>query len=76
MPTPMLAEPILSRHENLETLVQRRLGGRVRDLRIVARPDGLILEGWAVTYHAKQLAQHVAMELTPLRIVANAIEVR
>ena len=76
MLTHTLAEPNLARQEHLETLVQRRLGGRVRDLRITVRPNGLILEGWAVTYHAKQLAQHVAMELTPQPILANDIEVR
>lgn len=59
----------------LEALVQRRLGGRVRDLRLLAREDGLILQGRASTYHAKQLAQHAAMELAGRRILANDIEV-
>jgi hypothetical protein len=72
----MLAEPILPRSDQLEGLVQRRLGGRVRDLHIVVRPNGLILRGWTATYHAKQLAQHATMELAPLPILANDIEVR
>lgn len=76
MPSHLLAEPIYARHEHLETLVQRRVGSRVRDLHIVVRPNGLVLTGWAATYHAKQLAQHVAMELAPLPILANDIEVR
>jgi hypothetical protein len=62
--------------EHLELLVQRRLGSRVRDLRVLVRHDGVILQGRAGTYHAKQLAQHAAMELTSLPILANDIEVR
>ena len=45
------------------------------DLHIVQRPSGLV-RGRAATYHAKQLAQHIAMELTPLPILSNDIEVR
>ena len=61
--------------EHLELLVQRRLGSRVRDLRVLVRQDGVILQGRAGTYHAKQLAQHAAMELSALPILANDIEV-
>jgi hypothetical protein len=68
-------EEIVPHQELLEALVQRRVGSRVRDLRIVMRPDGLILQGRTATYHAKQLAQQVAMELAPLPILANDIEV-
>jgi len=75
MSTPVIEEPILREEERLETLVQRRLGGRVRDLRIRQRAHGIILQGRAATYHAKQLAQHAAMELTGRPIVANDIEV-
>jgi hypothetical protein len=62
--------------EQLESLMQRRLGNRVRDLHVLLRADGVILKGWAATYHAKQLAQHAAMELVNLPILANDIEVR
>lgn len=62
--------------ESLEFLIERRLSGRVRDLRIVVRDNGVILQGRAPTYHAKQLAQHAAMELAGMRILANDIEVR
>jgi hypothetical protein len=62
--------------EELESQVRRRLGGRVRDLRVLVRHDGVILQGWALNYHAKQLAQHAAMELAAARILANEIEVR
>jgi hypothetical protein len=75
MSTHVLVEEVLPPQELLESLVQRRLGSRIRDLRIVMRPNGLILQGRAATYHAKQLALQVAMELAPLPILANDIEV-
>lgn len=79
MPAHASAESVVSQLEfleSLEALMQRRLGGRVRDLRILVRGRGIILQGRASTYHAKQLAQHAAMELGGLPILANDIEVR
>jgi len=70
-----IAEPTVAPEERLELLVQRRLGSRVRDLRVIVRHEGVILQGRAATYHAKQLAQHAAMELGELPILANDIEV-
>ena len=70
-----IAETACATSEHLELLVQRRLGSRVRDLRVLLRQDGVILQGRAGTYHAKQLAQHAAMELIELPILANDIEV-
>ena len=61
---------------HLETHLQTRLGSRVRQLRVVCRDDGVVLQGSAGTYHAKQLAQHLVMEITDLPILANEIEVR
>lgn len=61
--------------ERLESVLVRRLGNRVRDLRVVVLPTGLILQGRAGTYHAKQLAQHAAMEVSESPILANEIEV-
>ena len=61
--------------ESLESQIQRRLGGRVRDLRVMLREDGVVLKGRSATYHAKQLAQHAAMEFAGVRILANDIEV-
>jgi hypothetical protein len=61
--------------EKLELHVQCRLNGRVRDLRILSRDDGLVIKGWTTTYYAKQLAQQAVMEATPTPIVANEIEV-
>ena len=59
----------------LEARVQHRLSGRVHDLRVVARDDGLVLQGRAHTYYAKQLVQQAVMEASPLPIRANEIEV-
>ena len=66
---------VLTEEERLESMLLRRLGNRVRDLRVIVLPTGLILQGRTATYHAKQIAQHAAMELADLPIVANEIEV-
>lgn len=62
--------------EQLEVLVRRRLHGQVRDLRLLMGDQGLTLQGQTSTYYAKQMAQHAAMEITGLAILANEIEVR
>jgi hypothetical protein len=61
--------------QQLEARVQSRLHGRVRSLRLQLRETGLVLEGHAATYHAKQIAQHAVMQCSELPIVANDIEV-
>jgi hypothetical protein len=76
MSSPTLVETLSLPVDYLEAVVQRRLGGRVRDLRIVPRQNGIILQGRTTTYHAKQLAQHAAMEFGGVPILANDIEVR
>ncbi len=75
MSTNVLATNVLSEEERLESMLLRRLGNRIRDLRVVVLPNGLILQGRTGTYHAKQIAQHAAMEVADLPIVANEIEV-
>jgi hypothetical protein len=59
----------------LEAHVQCRLGGQIREFRLVVADKGLLLRGHARTYYAKQLAQHAVMEATALPILANEIEV-
>ena len=77
MSSPLIVDLFIVRDaEHLELQVQRRLGSRVRDLRVLVRPSGVVLQGRASTYHAKQLAQHAAMEILGQPIVANEIEVR
>jgi hypothetical protein len=74
-PATLILPPVLPEMAQLETQVQSRLNGRVRDLRLVVRGCGLILTGQARTYYAKQLAQHAVMEATGLPILANEIQV-
>ena len=76
MSFPNLADEVLAPEDSLEHRILRRIGNRIRDFRIVERPEGLVLRGWAVTFHAKQLAQHAAMELTHRLILSNEIDVR
>ena len=59
----------------LETRIRIRLGGQIRDIQVVCRDDGLVLQGRSRTYYAKQLAQHLVMEVTSIPIIANEIEV-
>ncbi|HLN27422.1 MAG TPA: hypothetical protein VK395_06735 [Gemmataceae bacterium] len=59
----------------LETHIQCRLGGRIRDFQMVVVNGELILRGRTRTYYAKQLAQQAVMEATALPIRANEIEV-
>ena len=40
----LIAEPINPREERLESLIEHRLGNRVRDLRVVVRPGDVLLE--------------------------------
>ncbi len=61
--------------DDLETQVQSRLRGWMRDFRLAVRDHGLVLQGQVCSYYAKQLAQHAVMEATPLPIQANDIEV-
>lgn len=75
MTTDTLSPVLLTEEERLETMLIRRLGNRIRDLRVILLQDGLILQGRTATYHAKQLAQHAVMELADCPILANDIEV-
>jgi hypothetical protein len=59
----------------LENRLRQVLRGRFRDLRLIARGEGIALQGQCRTYYAKQLAQQAILEATPLPLVANEIEV-
>jgi hypothetical protein len=61
--------------EQLEARVRCQLSGRVRDLQVLGRENGLVLKGRSLTYYGKQLAQHAVMKSTDLPILANEIEV-
>jgi len=61
--------------EHWEAALHTRLGGRVSNLQVILHDAGVVLRGRASTYYAKQLAQHAAMELAGLNVLANDIEV-
>jgi hypothetical protein len=73
--SPTFEPPTRLTLDDLEQCIRRRLNGRVRDFRLSLRDGGLVLEGHANTYYAKQLAQHAVMEAALLPIQANDIEV-
>jgi hypothetical protein len=55
--------------------VQHELAGRVSELRLRVVEGGLVLQGRANSYYAKQLAQQAVMKANGLPLVANDIEV-
>ncbi len=63
------------RRKEAEEAVQRRVGRRVKGLRLEIIERGVILHGQAISYHAKQLAQHAAGQELGLPVVANRIDV-
>ena len=67
--------PLSGEIERVTQVVQRELAGRIRGFSLRIRNQGLILEGRARSYYAKQLAQHAVMKLTKLPIHRNNIEV-
>ncbi len=62
--------------EQAEQFLKQHLGGRVWDLHIEVRQEGVILHGLARSFHAKQLAQHTVLKVLKAPILANLIEVR
>jgi hypothetical protein len=62
--------------ERIEGYIERKACGRIRDLHVVYVNDMIILHGRSRTYHAKQLAQEAAMDLTEGHpVLANQIVV-
>lgn len=61
--------------EQLAMSVQCQLAGRVSDLRLLRTDKGLVLQGRAHSYYAKQLAQQAVMKATEIPLLANDIEV-
>lgn len=59
----------------LEMLIQTRLRGRIRGLRVVRRDNSFVLQGRTPSYYAKQLVLHAAMQATARPILADEIEV-
>jgi hypothetical protein len=74
--------PLLGQSENRGSLADRieghieiRLCGRIHDLHVVCAGDRVVLQGRSRTYHAKQLAQQAALDLTdsPARLVNEIV---
>jgi hypothetical protein len=61
--------------EELESRVQLRTGRRVRNLAIQISPECVVLQGQAISYYVKQLAQHGVRECLPDVKLENAITV-
>ncbi len=70
-----LRSPVPSPVSDLEDLLQRRLRGQIRELRLIYLEEGLVLEGYSPTYYAKQLAQHLLLKETSLPLLRNEIRV-
>src|SRR5262245_54668190 len=62
--------------EKLLELLRRRLGRQVRELGVVVREGRVALQGVAVSYYAKQVAQHLALDVLRGAVLVNDIEVR
>ena len=62
--------------EQAEAILRQRLCGRVRQLSLLIRAEGVVLRGAAANYYGKQMAQHLAHKLLGLPVLANEIEVR
>lgn len=69
---------LLTYRHPLEDRVRRQLNGTafIAELQLLMADGGLILKGRADSFYAKQMAQHVAAQVTGLSIVANRIEVQ
>ncbi len=59
----------------IQQRIESRLQGRVRNLRVRAYGDLVILDGQCATYYTKQLAQHAAMGVLEDEQLENAIVV-
>lgn len=61
--------------QSLNAMLSALLGLRVRGLSVEVHDGGLVLRGRADSFHVKQLAQHTAMKVMEMPLVANEIEV-
>lgn len=61
--------------DQIQRQIQCNLSMRIDNLRLRACEDGLVLEGQAKTYYAKQLVQQAVVHATGLRVPANNIAI-
>lgn len=55
--------------------ISKRLGRRIRDLRVQVVGNRVTLSGRCATYYSKQLAQHAALGVIEDEVLENEIEV-
>ena len=69
------SEPVANAAGAIEQMLQRQLGTRIRRLRVSIEPNGLVISGRCRSYHDKQMAQHLAADISRLKVAENRIEV-
>jgi osmotically-inducible protein OsmY len=60
---------------DLEQKISLRTAGKIRDLRVEAAGDAVILTGRTATYYMKQLATQIAMDEYASLPLQNSIDV-
>jgi hypothetical protein len=65
-----------ARLEELRGLLQAKFRGQVRDVRVLLRDGLVVLQGIAISYYAKQLAQHLVLHTLHKAALRNEIDVR
>jgi hypothetical protein len=59
----------------LEARVRWEVGSRVQELQLTVEGNRLVLRGRTHSYYIKQLAQQAILQMTPLQLIRNEIEV-
>jgi hypothetical protein len=62
--------------EGVQENMRQQLRSLVRELRLAVSEGQVLLQGIAVSYYAKQLAQHLALRLLGPAPLVNRIDVR
>ncbi|MFN0050912.1 MAG: hypothetical protein ACKV0T_01900 [Planctomycetales bacterium] len=70
-----LPDDSVSLIDEVERLVRLRTGGLIRELRIEGHSGEIVLHGRAISYYAKQLATHAALDACEHVTLTNDIEV-
>lgn len=61
--------------KQVEASLQSLLRGRVRELRLLSSPQGIVLRGEATTFYGKQLAQNEILKMGRGVLITNEIQV-
>jgi hypothetical protein len=62
--------------QELEGLLRQQLRSQVREVRVVVREGQVVVQGIAVSYYAKQLAQHLVLVTLGKLAFVNELEVQ